>query len=199
MDVNRPRTKAQQREETTAALISAARGLFAQRGYAGVGTEEIVARAGVTRGALYHQFADKQDLFRAVVIAVEEDVIGRLGAEVVAKASSAAEALAATMGAWLDVCEEPDIQRILLLDAPGVLGWEEFREIGHRYALGEAMALLEAAMEAGDLARLPVRPLAHVVVGALDEAALYVARAEDRATARAEMTGVLERLIAGLR
>jgi AcrR family transcriptional regulator len=197
--MNVKRTQVERSEATRAALVKAGRELFGDRGYGDVGTEEIVARAGVTRGALYHQFADKQDLFRAVVIAVEEDVISRLGAEVVAKASSAAEALSATMGAWLDVCEEPDIQRILLLDAPGVLGWEEFREIGHRYALGEAMALLEAAMEAGDLARLPVRPLAHVVVGALDEAALYVARAEDRATARAEMTGVLERLIAGLR
>jgi hypothetical protein len=87
----------------------------------------------------------------------------------------------------------------MLLDAPGVLGWEEWRAIGHRHAVGETMGLLEAAMEAGDLARQPVRPLAHVVVGALDEAALYVARAEDRASARAEMTGVLERLISGLR
>src|SRR4051794_2876632 len=197
--MNVKRTQAERSEATRAALVKAGRALFGGRGYSEVGTEEIVARAGVTRGALYHQFADKQDLFRAVVIAVEEDVISRLGAEVVAKASSAAEALSATMGAWLDVCEEPDIQRILLLDAPGVLGWEEFREIGHRYALGEAMALLEAAMEAGELARLPVRPLAHVVVGALDEAALYVARADDRASARAEMTDVLERLIAGLR
>lgn len=197
--MNVKRTQVERSEATRAALVDAARALFGERGYADVGTEEIVARAGVTRGALYHQFADKQDLFRAVFIAVEEEVIARLGAEVVAKASSAAEALTATMGAWLDVCEEPDIQRIVLLDAPGVLGWEEWREIGQRYALGEAMGLLDAAMEAGDIARQPVRPLAHVVVGALDEAALYVARAEDRASARAETTAVLERLIAGLR
>jgi AcrR family transcriptional regulator len=197
--MNVKRTQVERSEATRGALVDAARALFGERGYADVGTEEIVARAGVTRGALYHQFADKQDLFRAVFIAVEEEVISRLGAEVVAKASSAAEALSATMGAWLDVCEEPDIQRIVLLDAPGVLGWEEWREIGQRYALGEAMALLEAAMEAGDIARQPARPLAHVVVGALDEAALYVARAEDRATARAETTAVLQRLIAGLR
>jgi AcrR family transcriptional regulator len=197
--MNVKRTQVERSEATRAALVDAARALFGERGYSAVGTEEIVARAGVTRGALYHQFADKRDLFRAVFIAVEEEVISRLGAEVVAKAATAAEALSATMGAWLDVCEEPDIQRIVLLDAPGVLGWEEWREIGQRYALGEAMALLEAAMEAGDIARQPVRPLAHVVVGALDEAALYVARADDRATARAEMTGVLERLISGLR
>jgi AcrR family transcriptional regulator len=197
--MNVKRTQVERSEATRAALIAAARELFGERGYGAVGTEEIVARAGVTRGALYHQFTDKRDLFRAVLEALEEEVIARLGEQVVAKASSAAEALAATMSAWLDVCEEPDVQRIMLLDAPGVLGWDEWREIGHRYALGEAMGLLEAAMEAGDLARQPVRPLAHVVVGALDEAALYVARAEDRPRARAEMTGVLERLIAGLR
>jgi AcrR family transcriptional regulator len=197
--MNVKRTQVERSGATRAALIAAARELFGERGYGAVGTEEIVARAGVTRGALYHQFTDKRDLFRAVLEALEEEVIARLGEQVVAKASSAAEALAATMSAWLDVCDEPDVQRIMLLDAPGVLGWDEWREIGHRYALGEAMGLLEAAMEAGDLARQPVRPLAHVVVGALDEAALYVARAEDRPRARAEMTGVLERLISGLR
>jgi AcrR family transcriptional regulator len=189
------RTQVERSEATRGALLRAGRELFGSKGYGGVGTEEIVARASVTRGALYHQFADKRDLLEDL----EQEVITRLGEQVVAKASSAAAALSATMSAWLDVCEEPDVQRIMLLDAPGVLGWEEWREIGHRYALGEAMALLEAAMEAGDLARQPVRPLAHVVVGALDEAALYVARAEDRASARAEMTAVLERLIAGLR
>ena len=197
--MNVKRTQVERSEATRAALIRAGRELFGERGYANVGTEEIVARAGVTRGALYHQFADKRDLFRAVLEALEDEVIARLGQEVVAKASSAAEALRATMSAWLDVCEEPEVQQIMLLDAPGVLGWEEWREIGHRHALGEAMGLLEAAMEAGDLARQPVRPLAHVVIGALDEAALYVARAEDRAGARAEMAAVLERLITGLR
>jgi AcrR family transcriptional regulator len=197
--MNVKRTQVERSEATRAALVRAGRELFGERGYADVGTEEIVARAGVTRGALYHPFADKRDLFRAVLEELEQDVIRRLGEQVVAKSPSAAAALEATMSAWLDVCEEPDVQRIMLLDAPGVLGWEEWREIGHRYALGEAMALLEAAMEAGDLARQPVRPLAHVVVGALDEAALFVARAEDRATARAEMTGVLERLVSGLR
>jgi AcrR family transcriptional regulator len=197
--MNVKRTQVERSEATRAALVRAGRELFGERGYADVGTEEIVARAGVTRGALYHQFADKRDLFRAVLEELEQDVIRRLGEQVVAKSPSAAAALEATMSAWLDVCEEPDVQRIMLLDAPGVLGWEEWREIGHRYALGEAMALLAAAMEAGDLARQPVRPLAHVVVGALDEAALFVARAEDRATARAEMTGVLERLVSGLR
>jgi AcrR family transcriptional regulator len=196
--MNVKRTQAERSEATRAALIRAGRELFGERGYGSVGTEEIVARANVTRGALYHQFADKRDLFRAVVEDLEQDVIGRLDAKA-ASAATIDEALASTIGGWLEICEEPEVQRIMLLDAPGVLGWEEWREIGLRYGLGATMALLESAMDQGAIARQPVRPLAHVVVGALDEAALYVARAADRATARAEMDEVLARLFSGLR
>jgi AcrR family transcriptional regulator len=194
----KPRTQVERSEATRAVLVTAGRELFGERGYAAVGTEEIVARAGVTRGALYHQFADKRDLFRAVVIALEEDVIGRIAAQATAGASGAGEVLRRAIGAWLDVCEDPVVHRVMLLDAPGVLGWEEWRAIGERFGLGTTMALLAAAMDEGVIARQPVRPLAHVVIGALDEAALYVARAEDRATARTEMDGVLERLVTGL-
>jgi AcrR family transcriptional regulator len=197
--MNVKRTQAERSEATRSALIGAARELFGTRGYGDVGTEEIVARAGVTRGALYHQFTDKRDLFRAVLEDLEQEVVNRLGEQVVAKSSGPGAALIAAMGAWLDACEEPEVQQIMLIDAPGVLGWAQWREIGQRHAVGETMALLEAAMEEGTIARQPVRPLAHVVVGALDEAVLYVAAAEDRATARAEMTAVLERLISGMR
>lgn len=197
--MNVKRTQTERSEATRRALIAAARALFGARGYGDVGTEEIVAKAGVTRGALYHQFSDKKDLFRAVLEDLEQDIIQRLGEQVVAKASGPGEALMATVAAWLDASEEPEVQQIMLIDAPGVLGWEEWRAIGQRHALGEAMAMLEAAMEEGTVARQPVRPLAHVVVGALDEAVLYIAGAEDRAVARAEMTDVLQRLISGLR
>jgi AcrR family transcriptional regulator len=191
------RTQAERSEATRSALIRAGRELFGARGYGAVGTEEIVARAGVTRGALYHQFADKQDLFRAVVEALEQDVIGRVGRSL-AGVSGPGEALTAMMGGWLDVCEDDEVQRILLLDAPGVLGWDEWRAIGHRYGLGEVVGLLEAAMEAGAIARQPATPLGHVVIGALDEAALYIARAEDPKAARVEMEGVLGRLLGSL-
>jgi AcrR family transcriptional regulator len=197
--MNVKRTQIERSEATRRALISAARALFGARGYGDVGTEEIVAKAGVTRGALYHQFADNKDLFRAVLEDLEQDIIQRLGEQVVAKASGPGDALMATVGAWLEASEEPEVQQIMLIDAPGVLGWAEWRAIGQRHALGEAMMMLEAAMEEGTVARQPVRPLAHVVVGALDEAVLYIAGAEDRAAARAEMTDVLQRLISGLR
>jgi AcrR family transcriptional regulator len=197
--MNVKRTQVERSEATRAALIGAARDLFGERGYGEVGTEEIVASAGVTRGALYHQFEDKRDLFRAVVIAVEEQTIARIALQATTGATTAGEVLQRAVGAWLDVCEDPIVNRILLLDAPGVLGWEEWHEIGERYGIGTTMALLEDAMREGAIARQPVRPLAHVIIGALDEAALYVARAEDRETARAEMDSVLGRLISGLR
>ena len=196
--MNVKRTQAERSEATRSALLGAARALFGERGYGAVGTEEIVGRAGVTRGALYHQFADKQDLFRAVLEALEQDVIGRVGRRVGA-ATTADEALRLMAAGWLDACEDPEVQRIMLLDAPGVLGWEEWRAIGHRHGLGEVIALLEGAMAAGAIARQPAVPLAHIVIGALDEAALYVARAGDPTSARAEMDVVLDRLIAGLR
>jgi AcrR family transcriptional regulator len=197
--MNVKRTQVERSEATRAVLIGAARELFGERGYGDVGTEEIVGRAGVTRGALYHQFDDKRDLFRAVVVSLEEQVIARVALEATTGAATAGEVLRKVVGAWLDVCEDPVVNRILLLDAPGVLGWEEWRAIGEQFGLGTAMALLGQAMDEGSIARQPVRPLAHVVIGALDEAALYVARAEDRATARSEMDAVLARLIDGLR
>lgn len=187
-------------EATRAALLSAGRSLFAQRGYAAVATEEIVRRARVTRGALYHHFRDKEDLFRAVVEDVERELTERITAEsLAAGATEPWAALRAGARAFLDASAEPEVQRIITLDAPAVLGWEAWREIGQRYGLGLVEGVLEAAMEAGALARQPARPLAHVLIGALDEAAMYVARADDVERAREEMAATIDRLLEGLR
>ena len=196
MKVNR-RTQAERTATTRAALIAAGRTLFGERGYAAVGIEEVVRRAGVTRGALYHQFGDKRGLFAAVLDVVEEEVLAGVIQRVDAQAGPA-QALGMAITAFLDACERADVQRITLLDAPGVLGWEAWREVAERYALGATTALLQAAIDAGVVRDQPVRALAHVMIGALDEAAMYVARAEDRATARAEMEAVLGGLISGL-
>lgn len=194
-----PRTQADRTAATRGALVDAARELFGARGYAEVGTPEVVARAGVSRGALYHHFADKTELFAAVFEAVEADLTARLG-EVLAAAGveDPLGALTVGVGAWLDASAEPEVRRIVLLDAPSVLGWERFREIGMRYGVGLVEGTLRAAMDAGQLVERPVRPLAHVLVGALDEAALYVALASDPAAARAEIEPTLRALVAGL-
>jgi len=195
-----PRTQAERSEGTQAALVRAARRMFGARGYAAVGTEEIVRAAGVTRGALYHHFGGKEDLLAAVFEEVEADLLERISERVVAVgANDPMAALSVGAESMLEAAAEPEVHRIVLLDAPSVLGWERWREIGWRYGMGLTESALEAAMEAGQIPRQPVRPLAHVLLGALDEAALYVARAPDRETARAEMGAALERVLAGLR
>jgi AcrR family transcriptional regulator len=190
--------KAAQSEATRAKLVRVARRLFGKRGFSAVGTEEIVSRAGVTRGALYHQFADKKALFRAVFEQVEAEVSQRVAGQALA-AGDPLGALHAGARLWLEASMDPEVRRIVLVDAPSVLGWEEWREVGARHGLGLLVAALQGAMDAGAIERQPVMPLAHVVMGALDEAALYVAEAENPAAARDEMERVLGRLVETMR
>jgi AcrR family transcriptional regulator len=198
MQVNR-RSQADRSATTRASLVQAARALFAEHGFAGVGTEAIVAAAGVTRGALYHQFTDKTELFQAAYEAIEEDLALRLGERVAAAgASDPIEVMTLGANAWLDACSEQEVQQIVLLDGPAVLGWERWREIGMRYGIGLVEGLLRHAIEVGRIPPQPVRALTHVLVGALDEAGLYIARAEDQTAASEEMRAVIAALVAGL-
>jgi AcrR family transcriptional regulator len=191
-------TKAEQSEATRAALIGVARRRFAERGYAGVSTEEIVRDAGVTRGALYHHFDGKRELFRAVFEEVETELSQKI-AERGLTGSEPLQALEAGAAMFLDSAGEPEVRQIALIDAPSVLGWEEWREIGMRYGLGLVQAALQAAMDAGAIAEQPVRPLAHMLLGALDEAAMLVALADDPAAAREEVGNTVGTLLDGLR
>ncbi len=198
MKVNR-RSQADRSAGTRAALVATARPLFAEHGFAGVGTETIVRAAGVTRGALYHQFADKTELFEAVYEAIEQDLVRRIGELIAAAgATDSIEVMTLSADAWLDACLEQEVQRIVLLDGPAVLGWERWRDIGMRYGLGLIEGLLTHAVEVGRIPPQPVKALAHVLVGALDEAGLYVARAEDQAAASEQVRAVIARLVAGL-
>ena len=190
--------KAEQSEATREGLIAVARALFAEHGYAGVGTEEIVRAAGVTRGALYHHFKGKRELFAAVLEVVEAELTQRVATAAIS-ASDPFEALRAGAAEFLDACSEPEVERISLIDAPSVLGWDTWREIGMRHGLGLVQGTLEAAMEAGLIARQPVRPLAHMLIGAIDEAAMLVARADGREAARAEVGESVDRLLGALR
>ena len=198
MKVNR-RSQAERSAATRAALVQAARVLFAQDGFSGVGTETIVAAAGVTRGALYYQFAGKTKLFEAVYEAIEEDLASGLG-ELIAAAgvTDPIEVMMLGANAWLDACGEQEVQQIVLLDGPAVLGWARWREIGMRYALGLIEGLLSHAIAVGRIPPQPVHALAHVLVGALDEAGLYISRAEDQPAASEEMRTVIATLVTGL-
>jgi len=198
MEIKR-RTQEERSAATRDALIAAARKLWGLRGYAEVGTPEIATAAGVTRGAMYHQFADKAALFREVVEAVEQDVMARMATMVAESgATTPADAIRAAVDAWLEVAGDPEVRQLMLLDAPSVLGWADFRDVAQRYSLGMTEQLLTEAIRAGQLARQPVRPLAHVLVGALDEAAMVIATAEDPKRTRRETRQVLHRLIDGM-
>ena len=174
------------------------RRLFAERGFAATSTEDIVLAAGVTRGALYYHFKDKQDLFGAVFAQVEEELHERVTAAAMGEGEPWA-ALLAGCSAYLDAGLDPAVQRIALLDAPAVLGWDAWRSIGSQHRFGLLALGLHAAVAAGEIGDDPVAPLAHVLLGALNEGAMFIARAQDRVAARDEVVGVVSRLLAGLR
>jgi AcrR family transcriptional regulator len=189
------RTQAERTASTRGALIAAARELFAERGYDDVGTEEIVRAAGVTRGALYHHFGGKAELLEAVYERLEAESTERVARVVLgSELESPLAAMRAGIEAFLDECAKPELQRIGLHDAPAVLGWERWREIAAANGLGLIEASLSAAIEAGEIRELPIAPTAHLLLGALDEAAMLVARSEDPGT-RAEVTVVLLALL----
>jgi len=194
------RSQQDRSDATRAELVRAGRRLFAESGYNAIGIEAVVREAGVTRGALYHLFGDKVELFVAVFEQVEEDLVqrltaalpdGQIGVDMV-------DLLHEGIEAWLDACADPEVQRILLLDGPSVLGWERWREIELRYGVGLVEALLAGAMDEEAIDRMPLRAATHVLIGALDEAAMFVIGADDPVAARTEVTEVLKRLIAGL-
>jgi AcrR family transcriptional regulator len=198
MEIKR-RTQEERSAATREALISAARKLWGLRGYAEVGTPEIAAAAGVTRGAMYHQFADKAALFSEVVETVEQDVMARMATLVAGSgATTPADAIRAAVDAWLEVSGDPEVRQLVLLDAPSVLGWAAFRDVAQRYSLGMTEQMLIEAIRAGQLGRQPTRPLAHVLIGALDEAAMVIATADDPKRMRRETRQVLHRLIDGM-
>lgn len=193
------RTQAERTAATRALLVGAARKLFADKGFADVSTEAIVKAAGVTRGALYHQFDDKAGLFAAVYEDVERDLVADIAQQImVAQPPDPLEAMRAGARLFLDLCSAPDVQQIVLIDAPAVLGWDQWRAVGMKYGLGVIEGMLTHAIAEGVVAEQPVRPTAHVLLGALDEAALFVSRASDRDQARREMDAVCDRLINGI-
>ncbi len=188
--------------DTRRALLEAARQLFAERGYAATGTEDIVAAARVTRGALYHHFRDKADLFRAVMAECAREMAERLVEQETRRAEEhpgdAWQLLRTGFQSFLDACTDPDFQRVVLIEGPAVLGhsaWDALVE-QHGYLL-LAEALTEAIRE-GRIDALPVRPLTRMLAALISEASLYIARTEDHEQARREAGEVLDRLLAGL-
>lgn len=185
---------AEQSRRTREALLRAARDLFADPGYGATGTEQIVARAGLTRGALYHHFRDKRELFEAVVETVERDLAAELAAGVAGPGEPAA-LLRAAARRFLEICQRPEVRRITLLDAPSVLGWAKWREIDGRHGLGLLRGLLRLAAERGLIDVEAVEPLSHLFLGAVVEAALAIAHAPGEPAVERRMLESIEWLI----
>ncbi|MGH9068418.1 MAG: TetR/AcrR family transcriptional regulator [Acidimicrobiales bacterium] len=193
--------------DTRAALVAAARRLFAAQGYAATGTEQIVAEARVTRGALYHHFRDKADLFGAAMRDAAAGMARQLVDERLEGSGSAYEDLRAGFAAFLDVCVGSDFQRIVLVDGPSVLGPDAWEALVDEHGSALLVEWLGRAMDAGDLDRLPQRALARLLIAMLTEASLAIAGAggDDpaggggAAATRDEMGLVLDRFLSGLR
>ncbi|HUR09062.1 MAG TPA: TetR/AcrR family transcriptional regulator [Nonomuraea sp.] len=170
--------RAQQREQTRRTLLRESRRLFATRGYGAVGLAEIVHAARVTKGALYHHFDSKTDLFRAVLEQVQQEV-----AQKVAGAAETHddpwEQLTAGCQAFLTASTDPDIQQIMLIDGPAVLGWTEWRAMDEGASAHHLAEALTTLIEAGTIAPQPVEPLTHLLSGAMNEAALWLATSTD--------------------
>jgi AcrR family transcriptional regulator len=188
--------RTEQVAQTRAALVAAGRTLFGSRGFAATSVEDIAREARVTTGALYHHFRTKAAVFESVF----EQLHGELLEASVAAAASANDAidlLAAGFGAFLDKMLEPEVQRIIITDAPAVLGLARFTELDERYAYAATVAALEAANESGAL-RVPDPPtLARLLLGALTRAGLLIASSPDPAATRDTVAGTLRALIAG--
>ena len=190
--------KAEYAEATRKALVEAATELFATKGFADTSIEDVVREARVTKGALYHHFAGKAELFREVVDQVQADVLAAVY-ESGSSTKDPLERLVRGTGAFLDACLDPRMQRICMREAPVVLGWEEWRDIDAKHSFGMTKDALRKAMEAGAITRQPVEPLARVLIGALNEAAFYVARADDPRRARREVGRTIRAFLEGLR
>lgn len=191
------RTQAERSRSTRAALIASGRALFAERGFAGTAREEIVERAGVTRGALHHHFGTKQALFSAVFEVLEQELAGRIAGAAMA-GTDPRDQLRRGCHEFLDAALDPAVQRIVLLDAPAVLGWAAWREVDARYGLGLVTEGLRAVFAEGQAAPGPVEPLAHLLLAALNEAAMLVAGAPEPARARAEVGAIVDHLLESL-
>ena len=187
----------QRREATTGSLVTQARQLFTTLGYANTSLDAVAQAAGVTKGALYHHFGSKAGLFRAVLTEVQQEVADRVAAAAEAQ-SEPWHQLVAGCEAFLTASSDPEVQRIMLLDGPSVLGWHEWRAIDEASSARHLTEALELLISEGELSNQPTEPLAHLLSGSMNEAALWLARSKNRdidlAHTMTALTTILEAL-----
>ncbi|MFC9996069.1 TetR/AcrR family transcriptional regulator [Nocardia sp. NPDC127526] len=195
-----PRRSQEDRSRATrAALEAAGRRLFTERGFASTSAQDLVAAAGVTRGALHHHYGDKRGLFLAVLEEIELESTAEVEQAIAAvDPEDVLGGMAAGIALFMEICTRPDMLRIVLADAVSVLGWEAWREFELRHGLGLITAQLERARDAGLINDAPIAMLAQLLLSAVSEAALIVAHAADPEAAKQQALQSLLLLLAGI-
>lgn len=194
----RTRTNAEYSAETQRQLMAAARTEFARVGYAGAATERIVDAAGLTRGALYHHYRGKRELFEAVFTELEQEIAAHIEARAT-HAKNAFDDLVAGCDAWLDSCLDHEVQQIVLLDGPAVLGWRRWIEIDGRHGGRLLRAGIDACIQRGLLVQVDGPMLTRLLSGAMNEVALVLAQSPDARKLRRTAGRALHALLHGLR
>ncbi len=184
-------------QATRQRLIEVATRQFAAHGYEDTSIGSVLDEAGVSRGSLYHHFEGKEALFEAVLEDMEND-IGRRVAEAAGGATDAAEILRLGGQAWVRLAGDPVVRQVLLIDAPSVLGWDRWRALEERHALGLILALVAMLAEAGQVEPAMVDMLSHIILASINEIALMIALADDHQRAMAEGSVMVDDLFARL-
>ncbi|MGM1059281.1 TetR/AcrR family transcriptional regulator [Saccharothrix sp. Mg75] len=185
-------------ESTRQALVDSAVELFTKRGYAGTSLDEVAKRARLTKGALYHHFSGKQALFEAAFDSVENAFMRKL-TEIVSAPGDPWDTAVAGLRAYVRVCLEPPYQRIVVHEAPVVMGWERWREAEEHFSYGLLRSTIEVLVESGELEQLPVETMSRLLFGALSAGASTIAGASDPRKASAEVERTIVRVVEGLR
>lgn len=193
--------RALQAVQTRDRLLAAARRRFANQGFAATSTEQVLADTGVTRGALYHHFRDKADLFAAVCEQIQAESAAAIEAAVVTAAGAGGDSFAVLLAgcdAWLDHLASGEARRILVLEAPTVLGWERWSELDRRHGFALLREGIRAAQEAGSLPAIPTDDLAILLNGAMNSAVM-TATGPDATTQLAASKAALHTILDALR
>ncbi|MCT2584134.1 TetR/AcrR family transcriptional regulator [Actinophytocola gossypii] len=185
-------------ESTRHALVDSALELFTKRGYAGTSLDAIVKRARVTKGALYHHFSGKQALFEAAFNQVETAAMDRLSAAIDGDGPAWDRAMAGIRG-YVRVCLDPAYQRVVIHEAPVVMGWERWREAEEHFSYGLVRGTVEALVQAGEIEPLPVEVTARILFGALSAGAEAIAGSSDPKATAADVTRTIVAVMTGMR
>jgi AcrR family transcriptional regulator len=188
----------EQGRKTSADLVRIARQLFSRRGYANTSMEEIVRKAGVTRGALYHHFSGKKGLFCAAFEDAQTEIGRRINQAIEGRGSTWDKLVSSTF-AFFEACSDPELQQILLIDAPAILGWDVWRRVDEKKTHDTLRSLIKELIDKKVIQPLPLQPITHLIAGAANEAVLFIAQSEDPKRTFEEAWSAMEALLRSLR